>query len=58
MRTVPPGNAAWMARLALKKLKHTGTVRDYVKEFTSLMLDICDMFEEDKLFNFLTGLQQ
>ncbi|KAK4381136.1 hypothetical protein Sango_2997100 [Sesamum angolense] len=34
-----------------------GIVRDYVKEFSSLMLDIRDMSEEDKLFNFLSGLQ-
>ncbi|KAL0364745.1 UNVERIFIED_CONTAM: hypothetical protein Sangu_0572100 [Sesamum angustifolium] len=33
------------------------TVRDYVKEFSSLMLDVRDMSEEDKLFNFLSGLQ-
>ncbi|KAL0388130.1 UNVERIFIED_CONTAM: hypothetical protein Sradi_2694800 [Sesamum radiatum] len=39
------------------KLKHAGTVRDYVKEFSSLMLDVRDMSEEDKLFNFLSGLQ-
>ena len=45
-----------MARLASKKLKHTGTVCDYVEEFTSLMLDIRDISEEDKLFNFVTGL--
>ncbi|KAK4380949.1 hypothetical protein Sango_3015800 [Sesamum angolense] len=32
-------------------------VRDYVKEFSSLMLDVRDMSEEDKLFNFLSGLQ-
>ena len=34
-----------------------GTVRDYVKEFSSLILDIKNMFEEDKLFNFVSGLQ-
>ena len=32
-------------------------MRDYVKEFSSLMLDIKNMSEEDKLFNFLSGLQ-
>src|SRR5262249_7140356 len=52
-----PCNTAWVARDALKKLKHTGTIRDYVKEFSSLMLDIKNMSEEDKLFNFLSGLQ-
>ena len=32
-------------------------MRDYVKEFSSLMLDIKNMSEEDKLFNFVSGLQ-
>ena len=52
-----PLNTAWVAREALKKLRHSGSVRDYVKEFSSLMLDIKNMSEEDKLFNFLSGLQ-
>ena len=30
---------------------------DYVKEFSSLMLDIKNMFEENKLLNFVSGLQ-
>ncbi|KAK4381996.1 hypothetical protein Sango_2914700 [Sesamum angolense] len=34
-----------------------GIVRDYVKKFNSLMLDLWDMSEEDKLLNFLSGLQ-
>ena len=52
-----PTNTAWVAREALKRLKHTGSVREYVKEFSSLMLDIKNMSEEDKLFNFMSGLQ-
>lgn len=28
-----------------------------MKEFSSLMLDIKNMFDEDKLFNFMSGLQ-
>ncbi|XP_059663489.1 uncharacterized protein LOC132309170 [Cornus florida] len=52
-----PQNTAWIARESLKKLKHTGTVRDYMKDFSSLMLDIRNMSEEDKLFNFMSGLQ-
>ena len=34
-----------------------GTMREYVKEFNSLMLDIKNMSEEDKLFNFVSRLQ-
>lgn len=52
-----PCNAGWLARESLKKLKHTSTVREYVKEFSSLMLDISNMSEEDKLFNYMSGLQ-
>ena len=32
-------------------------MREYVKTFSSLMLDIKNMSEEDKLFNFMSGLQ-
>ena len=52
-----PTNTAWVAREALKRLRHIGTVREYVKEFSSLMLDTKNMSEEDKLFNFMSGLQ-
>ncbi|KAL0343425.1 UNVERIFIED_CONTAM: hypothetical protein Sangu_1229900 [Sesamum angustifolium] len=36
---------------------HTGSVRDYVKTFSALMLDIRDMSEKDKLFTFMEGLK-
>ena len=52
-----PTNSAWLARESLKRLKHTGSVREYVKEFSSIMLDIKNMSDEDKLFNFISGLQ-
>ena len=52
-----PMNSAWLARESLKRLKHTGSVREYVKEFSSIMLDIRNMSDEDKLFNFISGLQ-
>jgi hypothetical protein len=52
-----PCNAAWLARQSLKKLEQTGTARKYVKEFSSLMLDISNMSEDDKLFNFMSGLK-
>ena len=50
-------NTAWVVRDFLKKLKHIGTVREYVNTFSSLMLDIKNMSEEDKLFNFMSSLQ-
>ena len=41
----------------MKRLKHTGSIRDYVKEFSSLMLEIPNMTEEKLLFNFMDNLQ-
>ncbi|KAL0446273.1 UNVERIFIED_CONTAM: hypothetical protein Slati_1755200 [Sesamum latifolium] len=42
---------------ALRKLEHTGSMQDYVKSFSVLMLDIRDMSEKDKLFTFMEGLK-
>ncbi|RVW60334.1 Transposon Tf2-2 polyprotein [Vitis vinifera] len=55
--SVPSHQHCVGAREALKRLRHTGSVREYVKEFSSLILDIKNMSEEDKLFNFMSGLQ-
>ncbi|XP_070018207.1 uncharacterized protein [Nicotiana sylvestris] len=52
-----PSNVSWLARDRLKRLRQTGTIRDYIKEFTSLMLDIQNMSEDDKLHNFISGMQ-
>uniref|UniRef100_A0A803LHP5 Reverse transcriptase RNase H-like domain-containing protein n=1 Tax=Chenopodium quinoa TaxID=63459 RepID=A0A803LHP5_CHEQI len=52
-----PNNTSWVARDKLKDLKHTNTIREYVKQFMSLMLDISNMSEEDKLFQFMSGLK-
>ncbi len=46
-----------MARRRLKALKHTDSIHDYVKKFASIMLDIQDMSEKDKIFSFLEGLK-
>ncbi|KAK4409343.1 hypothetical protein Sango_0007300 [Sesamum angolense] len=50
-----PENIEYNARRALWKLDHTCSVRDYVKAFSALMLDIRDMSEKDKLFTFMEG---
>jgi hypothetical protein len=52
-----PNNTSWLAREDLKKLKQDRSLRDYVKEFSFLILDIENMSEEDRLFNFMSGLQ-
>ncbi|ERN05463.1 hypothetical protein AMTR_s00007p00248630 [Amborella trichopoda] len=51
------GNAAWVGCEALSKLRQTGSVRDYVNRFALPMLDIRAMNEDDRLFNFVSGLQ-
>ena len=40
----------------MRHLKHIGPIYDYVKEFSSLMLDILNMTEEEFLFNFMDNL--
>lgn len=52
-----PGNTSWQAREAMKNLKQTGSVKDYVKEFCALLLNVRNMSEDDKLFNFESGLK-
>ncbi|RVW28779.1 hypothetical protein CK203_089257 [Vitis vinifera] len=50
-------DVAYLARKNMKCLKHTGLIREFVKEFFMLMLEIPNMFEEELLFNFLDNLQ-
>ncbi|KAH0751965.1 hypothetical protein KY290_006553 [Solanum tuberosum] len=50
-----PSNVLWLARDKLKRLRQNGSARDYIKEFTSVMLDIQNMSDEDKLHNFISG---
>ncbi|KAL0421113.1 UNVERIFIED_CONTAM: hypothetical protein Slati_3134200 [Sesamum latifolium] len=52
-----PENVEYNARRALRKLEHTGSMQDYVKAFSALMLDIRDMSEKNKLFTFMEGLK-
>ena len=52
-----PEDVEYMARKKIKHLKHTGSIRDYVKEFSSLMLEAPGMYEKDLLFNFMDNLQ-
>ncbi|KAL2531397.1 Uncharacterized protein Adt_04748 [Abeliophyllum distichum] len=52
-----PENVEYQAQRALRELKHTGSIWDYVKTFSGHMLDIRDMSEKDKLFTFVEGLK-
>ncbi|KAG8611914.1 hypothetical protein MANES_S041516v8 [Manihot esculenta] len=52
-----PENAESEARAKLRRLQHKeGHIREYVKEFSELLLEIPDMGEKDALFCFLDGL--
>ena len=53
-----PDDVAYLARKNMRRLKHIGSICDYVKEFSSLMLEIPNMTEEEELiFNFMDNLQ-
>ena len=52
-----PNDVAYLARKNMRRLKHTGSIRDYVEEFSSLMLEIPNMTEKELLFNFMDNLQ-
>ena len=52
-----PSNAEKEARARLRRLKQTGSVRDYINDFTTLMLAISDMSDKDSLFYFQDGLK-
>ena len=49
-----PNNTNWIATKNLRLLRQTGNVREYLKKFTSLLLDIRDMAQTDKQFNFVS----
>ena len=48
---------AYLARKNIKRLKHTGLIHEYAKEFSTFMLEIPNMSEEELLFNFMDNLQ-
>ena len=52
-----PENVAYLARKNMRRLKHIGSICNYVKEFSSLMLQIPSMTEHELLFNFRDNLQ-
>ncbi|KAK9705332.1 hypothetical protein RND81_07G049000 [Saponaria officinalis] len=52
-----PMNTGFAARRKLKSLKHTTSIREYVKAFSACMLEIKDMFEDDRMFQCIDGLK-
>lgn len=41
----------------LRRLRQGGTIVDYIKEFTTIMLEIEDLSDRDALFYFKDGLR-
>ncbi|GFZ06587.1 hypothetical protein Acr_18g0007570 [Actinidia rufa] len=52
-----PENSEHEARAKLRRLAHKNTIREYVKEFSELMLEIPDLSDKEALFTFVDGLQ-
>ncbi|XP_076890463.1 uncharacterized protein LOC143541544 [Bidens hawaiensis] len=52
-----PENAEDEARLRLRNIRHSGSLKDYINEYTSIILEIPDLTEKVRLFNFLANLQ-
>ena len=52
-----PEDVEYLARKKIRYLKHTGSIWDYVKEFSSLMLEAPGMNEKTLLFEFMDNLQ-
>ncbi|KAF2305838.1 hypothetical protein GH714_008308 [Hevea brasiliensis] len=52
-----PENAAHEARAKLRCLSHKGSIRDYVKEFMEILLEIPDYPDTKALFAFTDGMQ-
>ena len=52
-----PEDVTYLERKNIKHLKHTGSIHEYVKEFSTLMLEIPNMSKEELLFNFMDNLQ-
>ncbi|KAI3446915.1 hypothetical protein Pfo_003580 [Paulownia fortunei] len=52
-----PRNIIYEARKKLRELKQQGTIRKYVKDFTTIMLQIPNLSEEDLLFHFVDDVK-
>ena len=52
-----PSNAGKEARACLRRLKQSDSIRDYINEFTTLMLKISNMSDKNSLLYFQDGLK-
>ena len=52
-----PSDIEWKVRDALHNLRHIGILRDFIKAHSSLMLEIRNMSEVDRLYYFIKRLK-
>ena len=52
-----PNNVEEEARAKLRRLQHKGCIREYVKEFTEVLLEIPDYPDKEAFFTFMDDLQ-
>ena len=52
-----PQDETWVARMKIKFIKQTESLQTYQREFASVVLELPDMAERDKVFNFIIGLK-
>jgi len=52
-----PQDETWDARTIIKYIKQDGTLQQYQSAYQSAILELPDMSERDKLFNFTIGLK-
>ena len=53
-----PENVKELAMKKMRGLRQTGSVKEYVREYSSLMLEIPDMNDKTHLLYFMDGLQR
>uniref|UniRef100_A0A803N015 Ty3 transposon capsid-like protein domain-containing protein n=1 Tax=Chenopodium quinoa TaxID=63459 RepID=A0A803N015_CHEQI len=53
-----PHDAAKVSMMKLRELKHSSTIKEYIKQFTTLVLEVDDLPEATKLIYFIGGLQR
>lgn len=52
-----PENVAFLAMTRLRECTQTGSIREFVRFFSRIMLDITYMSDADRLFSFMMGLK-
>uniref|UniRef100_A0A803N0S9 Retrotransposon gag domain-containing protein n=1 Tax=Chenopodium quinoa TaxID=63459 RepID=A0A803N0S9_CHEQI len=53
-----PHDAAKVSMMKLRELKHSSTIKEYIKQFTTLVLEVDDLPEATQRIYFIGGLQR